>query len=622
MVRTWFPLCAWLVLLVSAASLFASPAANRRTNPHAKAIVEKSAKGAPLGSLTTSRTQSHKVLTAVTVDPPNGGATSDPTSGDAPTDTGVAIAEEGTPSGWSLGGVRDWWIQKIVEAKQSWIGSSHPDPAGPAGTDPSSVPDGSGHGWIGGGLGTGGNTPAGASGGGGLGPGGKTPVGASAGGGPTTSAGGNIPAGTSGGGGPSTSAGGTTPVGPSDSGGGANNGSTPPGASSGGGSGTGDSAVPATGTDPVADPGSGAVTGATSGDGYSGDTGDPGAGAADPPPPSGTRDPAYWPFLPNSPWNYPIGSNAQYVPFQWFYGPDGISDSIGIDANVAAIYVAKATDPMATFINAGWGNEAWQRRLPANAGATGGENFMTIVDEFHLSSIDLYGAARQANGSWTSGGTWNVNMRGTGVSDHWGGHMCLTPVPPLPADQNSCHGQTRASVLPAFAGAIRVGELTNGIKHAMVVIAGYDFLSLSPGGCFVWPAGGGDDGCESQYKGEKIKNLYMGGLVAIPRSVDVNSLGLALPQSVNLAKALQNYGAYVADRGDQGVFDIVVDHNAEWVPWTQDPRYRADIQKIGAACRIVRNSFNPGSGGPPRNGVKLDGGDGTLSVPLAPPFDR
>jgi hypothetical protein len=46
------------------------------------------------------------------------------------------------------------------------------------------------------------------------------------------------------------------------------------------------------------------------------------------------------------------------------------------------------------------------------------------------------------------------------------------------------------------------------------------------------------------------------------------------------------------------------------------------MEKIGTVCRIVKNSYGPG-GGRPRNGVKLDGGDGALrGVPLPPNFDR
>ena len=175
--------------------------------------------------------------------------------------------------------------------------------------------------------------------------------------------------------------------------------------------------------------------------------------------------------------------------------------------------------------------------------------------------------------------------------------------------------------MPAFAGAVRPGELTNGIKHALALIVGANFLSRAPGGGWVWPATAADGGWESSYVGQDITNLYMGSLVAIPRTLDINSLGLALPQSVTLARALQQYGAYAVDRGEQGVMDLVFDGRtySEWVPWWNDPNRQSDMHKIGAVCRIVKNSFGP-NGGKPQSGTKLNGGDGTLGVSVAPSF--
>jgi hypothetical protein len=369
----------------------------------------------------------------------------------------------------------------------------------------------------------------------------------------------------------------------------------------------------------------GALTGATWGGGYS-VQGTSAGGSGNSTSTSGStsasssgqpRDPAQWPFAQDSPWNYPIGSSAQYVGFHWRNNASlaGIPDSIGIDPNVSIIYIANSGDPLRNVTNRGWGNEVWTRRIPNSATTTGGENMMTIIDVDHLSSLDLYDARKGTDGSWSAGGLWNVDMKGQG----WGLYtMCLNPPP---ADGNTCHGQTRASGVPTFAGVIRSGELKGGINHALAMIVGGNFLNKTPwGGGSAWPAVAADSGWETSYAGQTIDNVYMGSLFAIPLSVDINSLGLALPQSKNFAKALQQYGAYAVDRGDTGVMDIAVDHNAEWVAWYNDPNFGSDMKKIGAACRIVTNSYNSTKGGKPKNGVKLDGGDGTLSTKLAPSF--
>jgi hypothetical protein len=52
-----------------------------------------------------------------------------------------------------------------------------------------------------------------------------------------------------------------------------------------------------------------------------------------------------------------------------------------------------------------------------------------------------------------------------------------------------------------------------------------------------------------------------------------------------------------------------------------DAGWNSDMTQIQNLIQVVTNSFNPTTGGQPRTGYKIDGGDGTVNAALiAPPF--
>jgi len=251
--------------------------------------------------------------------------------------------------------------------------------------------------------------------------------------------------------------------------------------------------------------------------------------------------------------------------------------------------------------------------------ATGGESQMTLIGANHLTALDMFGAGKQSS-SWHYVGMTDVLMKGVGMG--YGTDSCLAA---QGLTDNACYGQTRSSGFPIMAGTVRPGELTNGIPHALALNVGSASYSLPhlPGHSdHVWPASSADSNASSLYTGGAMIKYYMGSLMAIPRSVDITKLGLKTPQAINIARALQNYGAYSVDTTEGVTFDFVMDNKAEWMPWHNDPNSGSDMRIIASVLQIVANSYDPTTGGPPRNGVKLDGGDGTLSVPVAPPFNR
>src|SRR5947209_14049331 len=103
------------------------------------------------------------------------------------------------------------------------------------------------------------------------------------------------------------------------------------------------------------------------------------------------------------------------------------------------------------------------------------------------------------------------------------------------------------SKLSSIGGTIRLGELVPGgvIRHVMKVnlygLYNYYYDATTHG--YRWPASQADS-CASTCYGGTTPALRMGSLLAIPASVNVDSLGLETGPAKILARAFQDYGAY------------------------------------------------------------------------------
>ena len=102
----------------------------------------------------------------------------------------------------------------------------------------------------------------------------------------------------------------------------------------------------------------------------------------------------------------------------------------------------------------------------------------------------------------------------------------------------------------------------------------------------------------------------MGALLAIPPWVDIEQLGLSTKGKV-IARAAQDYGVYVADRGGSGITFLAELGNTEirWPAIGGEPAWWMDIAIIKNSLMRVRN-----------NRVDNVGGGGTPRAPFAPPF--
>lgn len=296
-----------------------------------------------------------------------------------------------------------------------------------------------------------------------------------------------------------------------------------------------------------------------------------------------SRDPVLWPFASTSPWNMPLGSGANYATIT-----GGVSTSSNPSANLNAnngwshpIYQAKNTDPLVAVY---WGgSKIGDFRIPANAQPSSqSDHHLHIIAPDGKTVLEMWNAQRQ--------GSTRINVGVGYVND-------LTDAGFYP----SYHG-VRAGGMSGFGGMIRSHELaSNNIPHALAIAVSPQSLNRNaPGGKpYVWPANHADGTTGGSYGTDG--NLYMGSLVAIPSYVNLDSLPISNAAKA-VGRALQNYGAYIADTGGGNVI-FYAEPGSPNLPST------SDLATLVRYLTVVTNNSQANPGGP-----------GTRLAPLAPAF--
>jgi hypothetical protein len=351
-----------------------------------------------------------------------------------------------------------------------------------------------------------------------------------------------------------------------------------------------------------------------------------------------SRDPLKWPFAYNSCWNMPIGSGAVYAP-------------AGIKANAGTnflpdedIIVMKPKSPMIKIYQtgAGWGggNRCYTGTGTYRFSVPIPDNFTIASENTNASAAFLDSNSRTViqcqpfarckpgepgtsmfffdkptkdNHNGITYDFHNMDIQdSTGeIGGHWG------------------------SKLSDLGGTIRYGELTAGIiRHAMKVNLGshlyynYDFncSATDKDSCsFRWPAISVDhyssDKNNANWYAGTDKNFIMGALLALKPSFNIDTLKTT-PGKI-LAKAFQDYGAYVVDdaacdcwapileRGPDGrvVDEVKAKYNVNMYGTSHNDPFWSDMVIVFQSLNIITN-----------NGPKNIGGGGTPRQPLAPPF--
>lgn len=357
------------------------------------------------------------------------------------------------------------------------------------------------------------------------------------------------------------------------------------------------------------------------------------------------RDSRLWPFAANSAWNSAIGSYATYAPIVngngGSYAWSSLSGGFNPTYWTVSVGVASNSDPVQNlWINTGTKSSNWswldegnsgcgispsaaasllatssqaitfeanpysttcagtcntqtamwpstfhqassnysiQFQMPAGMCATGDTDSLFSVIQPNGWAVDIYDAITVTDGDVVAGNIASYyDTKGDG-SGFWNGR--------------------RASMIPTIAGLIRTGEVASGkIPHALAATVSKYFLTESA----VWPAYAFDT--NAGYTGTQ---LPMGSLLAIPSTVDIDSLGLS-PTGVIVARAAQDYGVYAVDQGGVDGVTIQVQYGDQDAPFSN-----ADATIIAHQLQLVTNNSqqNPGGGGTPR-------------APAAPPFSN
>jgi len=343
-----------------------------------------------------------------------------------------------------------------------------------------------------------------------------------------------------------------------------------------------------------------------------------------------SRDPLKWPFARDSIWNMPVGSDAVYVPAN-IQPPtcEGMTEDPDIliltpEAPLTAIY----------YNYEGWSGRS---RCEPQGGLFLRAPMPVNFAVPHFPEVPPHTPNHAAAILMPDGRTIKQNQPF---------HRCRTGgpavsqfiYPDVDIYGDGIQGAHGGSGMSSLGGTLRLGELVPGgvIRHALKInLYGAKYLHYAldepdgqPG--YRWPsvkADGyaGDPDSPSRYQGANPA-VRMGSLLALHRDADLegNELALETEPAKILARAFQDYGAYVVD-------DTARDSYALATEYGPDGRAAVEFQEIWGfpfeqketdtpwardmAC-IFTNLYAIDNNGP-----GSIGGGGTPCQPLAPPFN-
>ena len=322
------------------------------------------------------------------------------------------------------------------------------------------------------------------------------------------------------------------------------------------------------------------------------------------------------PFASNSPWNTPIPANATYAPatdsrVRDFRG-HGSPINVMSDWYTQWVWYAKPTDPLVTInvsalnLDSNRGKDYWianarpgnvSLRMPADAHPDPGrgdgvrgttwtdfENkdaHITIIDPDGKTSHEFYHAEKDAaTGAYKALAYARVPLDGLGVNMAGEGTKALIGSYWNPDFLTYGWGPARAYGGSSLGGLIRAGEITGGsMNHALALLLPFEILGRAQNDIPLWPA------TRTEYHDDYRGTTVLGTRFAIPRSVNIESLGLTTAAGRTLARTLQQYGAFVVDSAGS------INLNADGVAAQPDAAaLRAagpDLARIKAAMTIV-----------------------------------
>ena len=343
--------------------------------------------------------------------------------------------------------------------------------------------------------------------------------------------------------------------------------------------------------------------------------------------PNGTRNKYEWPFINTSIWNYPIGSNAEYV----HAGING-STHFGVDPDWWII--TNSSNPTYDWYKP----YEWDNRCEVNSSVNGKpypfkvpfpSNQIVPNSHLHYTPNDA-GAILLPDGK-------SLLELGPLCRDEIDGPIFgnrAYDCDPYNDSFPSIYGQGLygahfGSGLSSIGGTVRLGELNKSeihepFRHALKwELWAHQYLYNPHNGndsyseCSRWPAINCDSYWLNNYNGT-VNATRMGSLLAIPPSIahDLNNTLQTLP-GLKVLQGLTDYGAYIVGDSayDQQMFCVEngVQNEFEsewgWNMFNSTSPFAQDMILISKNLYVVNN-----------NNENNIGGGGSLRQPLAPPI--
>src|SRR2546426_9948790 len=306
-----------------------------------------------------------------------------------------------------------------------------------------------------------------------------------------------------------------------------------------------------------------------------------------------------WPFSRDSIWNLPIGANAVYVP-----GNIKKPTASGMTTDVDVLILTPTAPITPVYLN----SDAWSGGSRCNAQSIDPLFSAPIPTDFVVhgagsgnpdgTTPNYATAILAADGHTLIQGQPMARCTANGTATIW---WYQEKEDLFKIGNSGAHG---GSMLSSLGGVIRVGELVPGgtIRHAMKVnLLGADDYYSGSGG-YRWPATTAD-GCAPGCYGGSVPALRMGSLLALPPSVDVNSMGLETDAAKILAHAFQDYGGYTVDDAAWSVYAVATEYSpsgkvddefgAAWgfpiSPASRDVPWALDMDRIFGALNVIDN---------------------------------
>lgn len=340
----------------------------------------------------------------------------------------------------------------------------------------------------------------------------------------------------------------------------------------------------------------------------------------------------------------PVGSGAVFeaatAPITSSFINNSNTPWVNSDSYSEPVYQASAGDPIHTIWdwNSDWGGRPWNSRtirMPVGVVPAGGtDSNFCIVNPEKTEIVDAWTAQPWASGQpgpagivvgdYISGRVMTTNAKGTGF-----GPSPSTYGPPyaLGGGIRGCGSSTAGGLIRDWEANPSNPNYTDGvIRHALAIAMDvnllyyngqhdpnwslYDSNGYGLLGGYVWPATEEDSMAASNYHG----SVPMGSFWAIPKTVNINSIGLTTAAGLVVAKACQDYGCYVSDAtygtAPSWYAEPSLAGHSFLDQLVNAPNYNAvDLYTIRAQLRRCTNSTSTSVGG-----------GGTRPIALLPPF--